>query len=175
MSNEKGISLPDEIQIMFAHSREYNYICGKLNFTKVFCIIGYVFIHYVKQCFANIVAQLSYAICNVEIEVDRLEQNGGNVLGVLRPTMEIQRVSPWTNVKPLYGYESYPRRLMWQWARLFNRKKRKNTAVALLFVLSFNTTDRSVSASLSLFETFRQYNASLILFRFNSTDKSLIV
>lgn len=27
----------------------------------------------------------TYAICNVEIEVDRLERNGGNVFGVPRP------------------------------------------------------------------------------------------
>jgi len=31
---------------------------GKLNFYGVFCIIGYVFIYYVKQCFADIVAQV---------------------------------------------------------------------------------------------------------------------
>lgn len=43
----------------------------------------------------------TYAICNVEIEVDRLERNGGNVFGAPRPTMEIQHASPWTNVKPL--------------------------------------------------------------------------
>jgi len=43
---------------MFAHSQGYNYICGKLSFYGVFCIIGYVFIYYVKQCFADIVAQV---------------------------------------------------------------------------------------------------------------------
>jgi len=78
--------------------------------------------------FGGYCSSATYAICNVEIEVDWLEQNGGNVFGVLRPTMEIQRASSWTNVKLLYGYESYPRRLMWQWARLFNRKRRKNTS-----------------------------------------------
>lgn len=39
-----------------------------------------------------------YAICNVEIEVDRLERNGGNVFGVPHSAM---KPSPWTNVKPL--------------------------------------------------------------------------
>lgn len=29
-----------------------------------------------------------YAICNVEIEVDRLERNGGNVFGVPHPARE---------------------------------------------------------------------------------------
>lgn len=42
-----------------------------------------------------------HAICNAEIEVDRLERNGGNVFGTLRSTMEIQHASSWTNVKPL--------------------------------------------------------------------------
>lgn len=121
----------------------------------------------------GIAARSIYAICNVEIEVDRLERNGGNVLGLPRPSprggsTSLRRGQMLSRLR----YESYPRRLMRSGLGYLiqekKKRKEKNTAFVRALLERNAGEERSVSA-FSFFETFRQYNRvpDLVPFRFN--------